>query len=86
MEVNRQTIPNNQPDIFYHLSPTQFAHQHGLKPRGQCLEFPFRERPQRNRAKKSKFDTMSPAQFGNFMEKELAKWGRVVKEGGIKPQ
>jgi tripartite-type tricarboxylate transporter receptor subunit TctC len=29
---------------------------------------------------------MSPAQFGTFMEKELVKWGRVVKEGGIKPQ
>ncbi len=30
--------------------------------------------------------TMSPAEFGDFMEKELAKWGRVVKEGGIKAQ
>jgi tripartite-type tricarboxylate transporter receptor subunit TctC len=30
--------------------------------------------------------TMTPAQFGDFMEKELAKWGRVVKEGGIKAQ
>ena len=29
---------------------------------------------------------MTPAQFGDFMEKELAKWGRVVKEGGIKAQ
>ena len=29
---------------------------------------------------------MTPAQFGDFMEKELAKWGRVVKEGGIKEQ
>ncbi len=29
---------------------------------------------------------MSPAEFGAFMEKELAKWGRVVKEGGIKAQ
>ena len=29
---------------------------------------------------------MTPAQFGEFMEKELAKWGRVVKEGGIKAQ
>ena len=30
--------------------------------------------------------TMTPAQFTAFMEKELAKWGRVVKEGGIKPR
>jgi tripartite-type tricarboxylate transporter receptor subunit TctC len=30
--------------------------------------------------------TMSPAEFGDFMEKELAKWGRVVKESGIKAQ
>ena len=29
---------------------------------------------------------MSPAEFGTFMEKELIKWGRVVKEGGIKAQ
>ena len=29
---------------------------------------------------------MSPAAFGVFMEKELVKWGRVVKEGGIKAQ
>ncbi len=29
---------------------------------------------------------MTPAEFGDFMEKELAKWGRVVKEGGIKAQ
>jgi tripartite-type tricarboxylate transporter receptor subunit TctC len=29
---------------------------------------------------------MSSAAFGAFMEKELAKWGRVVKEAGIKPQ
>ena len=28
---------------------------------------------------------MSPAQFGEFMVKELAKWERVVKEGRIKP-
>jgi tripartite-type tricarboxylate transporter receptor subunit TctC len=30
--------------------------------------------------------TMSPAEFGDFMEKELVKWGRVVKDGGIKAQ
>ena len=30
--------------------------------------------------------TMSPAEFGDFMEKEMVKWGRVVKEGGIKAQ
>ncbi len=30
--------------------------------------------------------SMTPAQFSGFMERELAKWGRVVKEGGIKPQ
>ena len=29
---------------------------------------------------------MTPAEFGDFMAKELAKWGRVVKEGGIKAQ
>jgi hypothetical protein len=29
---------------------------------------------------------MTPAQFTAFMEKELAKWGRVVKESGIKPR
>jgi tripartite-type tricarboxylate transporter receptor subunit TctC len=32
------------------------------------------------------FISMTPAQFGDFMEKELAKWGRVVKEGGITAQ
>jgi tripartite-type tricarboxylate transporter receptor subunit TctC len=30
--------------------------------------------------------SMSAAEFGGFMEKEMAKWGRVVKEGGIKAQ
>ena len=29
---------------------------------------------------------MSPAQFGAFMEKEMEKWGRVVKEGNIKAE
>jgi tripartite-type tricarboxylate transporter receptor subunit TctC len=29
---------------------------------------------------------MSPAQFGSFMEEEMSKWGRVVKEGGIKAE
>ena len=29
---------------------------------------------------------MSAAGFGDFIASELAKWGRVVKEGGIKPQ
>src|SRR5262245_3005774 len=28
---------------------------------------------------------MSPAEYGNFIASETAKWGRVVKEGGIKP-
>jgi tripartite-type tricarboxylate transporter receptor subunit TctC len=28
---------------------------------------------------------MSPAEFGAFMEKEMKKWERVVKEGNIKP-
>ena len=32
------------------------------------------------------FMSMTPAEFGTFMEKELAKWGRVVKEGGITAQ
>jgi len=26
------------------------------------------------------------AQFGQFIESEMAKWGRVVKEGNIKAQ
>lgn len=29
---------------------------------------------------------MSPAEFGAFMEKEMAKWGRIVKERGIKTE
>jgi tripartite-type tricarboxylate transporter receptor subunit TctC len=29
---------------------------------------------------------MTPAQFTEFMGKELVKWGRVVKESGIKPR
>jgi tripartite-type tricarboxylate transporter receptor subunit TctC len=29
---------------------------------------------------------MSPAEFGDFMVKEMAKWERVVKEGGIKAE
>jgi tripartite-type tricarboxylate transporter receptor subunit TctC len=29
---------------------------------------------------------MSPTEFGGFMEKEMTKWGRVVKEGGIKAE
>ena len=29
---------------------------------------------------------ISPAEFGAFMQSELAKWGRVVKESGIKAQ
>jgi tripartite-type tricarboxylate transporter receptor subunit TctC len=29
---------------------------------------------------------MTPAQFGSFMEAELVKWGRVVKESGIKAE
>lgn len=32
------------------------------------------------------FTAMTPAEFGTFMEKELAQWGRVVKEGGIKAE
>jgi len=32
------------------------------------------------------FVSMTPAEFGTFMEKELAQWGRVVKEGGITAQ
>ena len=31
-------------------------------------------------------ERMSAAEFGAFMVKELEKWGRVVKEGGIKAQ
>jgi two-component system, cell cycle response regulator DivK len=29
---------------------------------------------------------ISPAEFGAFLEKEMTKWGRVVKEGGIKAE
>jgi tripartite-type tricarboxylate transporter receptor subunit TctC len=29
---------------------------------------------------------LSTAEFGNFIESELAKWGQVVKEAGITPQ
>jgi tripartite-type tricarboxylate transporter receptor subunit TctC len=29
---------------------------------------------------------MSSADFGKFIASETAKWGRVVKEAGIKPQ
>jgi tripartite-type tricarboxylate transporter receptor subunit TctC len=29
---------------------------------------------------------MSSAEFSAFIESELEKWGRVVKEAGIKPE
>jgi len=29
---------------------------------------------------------MSSAEYGNFIVTETAKWGRVVKEAGIKPE
>jgi tripartite-type tricarboxylate transporter receptor subunit TctC len=29
---------------------------------------------------------MSPTEFGAFIASELAKWARVVKEAGIKPE
>ena len=29
---------------------------------------------------------MSSAEFGEFQVKEMERWGRVVKEGGIKAQ
>jgi tripartite-type tricarboxylate transporter receptor subunit TctC len=29
---------------------------------------------------------MSTADFGEFIESEFAKWGKVVKESGITPQ
>jgi hypothetical protein len=29
---------------------------------------------------------MSTADFGKFIESELAKWGKVVQESGITPQ
>jgi len=28
--------------------------------------------------------TMTPGEFADFVKVEIAKWGRVVKEGGIK--
>jgi tripartite-type tricarboxylate transporter receptor subunit TctC len=30
--------------------------------------------------------TMTSAEFGKYMESELGKWGKVVKQAGIKPQ
>jgi hypothetical protein len=30
--------------------------------------------------------TMSTAEFGKYMQDEMAKWGRVVKEGNIRAQ
>ena len=30
--------------------------------------------------------TMSTAEFGTYMESEMAKWAKVVKEGNIRPQ
>jgi tripartite-type tricarboxylate transporter receptor subunit TctC len=29
---------------------------------------------------------MTPAQFGSYMDSEMAKWGRVIKEGNIKAE
>jgi tripartite-type tricarboxylate transporter receptor subunit TctC len=29
---------------------------------------------------------MTSAEFGDFLVRETDKWGRVIKEGGIKPQ
>jgi tripartite-type tricarboxylate transporter receptor subunit TctC len=29
---------------------------------------------------------MSPTEFAAYIASELAKWGRVVKEAGIKPE
>jgi tripartite-type tricarboxylate transporter receptor subunit TctC len=29
---------------------------------------------------------MSPAEFGKYMESEIAKWGRVVEQGKIRAQ
>ena len=29
---------------------------------------------------------MSSAEFGTYMEAEMVKWARVVKEGNIRPQ
>ena len=29
---------------------------------------------------------MTPAQFGTYMDSEMAKWGRVIKEGNIKAE
>lgn len=31
-------------------------------------------------------DLMGPAEFGKFIEAEIAKWGKVVKEGNIKAE
>jgi len=30
--------------------------------------------------------SMNATEFGTFMEKEMVKWERVVKEGRIKPE
>jgi tripartite-type tricarboxylate transporter receptor subunit TctC len=29
---------------------------------------------------------MTSAEFGAFLQRETDQWGRVIKEGGIKPQ
>jgi tripartite-type tricarboxylate transporter receptor subunit TctC len=29
---------------------------------------------------------MSPTEFAAYIASEIAKWGRVVKEAGIKPE
>jgi tripartite-type tricarboxylate transporter receptor subunit TctC len=29
---------------------------------------------------------MTPAQFGTYMDSEMTKWGRVIKEGNIKAE
>jgi tripartite-type tricarboxylate transporter receptor subunit TctC len=30
--------------------------------------------------------TSTPAEFGAFVKSEITKWGRVVREAGIKPE
>ncbi len=48
------------------------------------LELP--EMQQQLAARGAEAARMSPQEFGAFMERELAKWQRVVKEGKLKPE
>ena len=46
----------------------------------------FGRDPQAPRARGRRRGAMSPQEFGAFMASEMDKWGKVVKESGIKAQ